>query len=129
MIGNGLFAFKDKTMQILHFMPDIEELALSTVTAISVVEQLVEPFGTIQNAKKFWKNYPCILVCLTEQDDAERVFSSLNDELHHFIELADSTPEFIEPLPKGYQLSLTIINDAGNGLYLIKPSSLSLTQE
>lgn len=116
-------------MQILHFMPDIEELALSKVTAISVVEQLVEPFGTIQNAKKFWTDYPCILVCLTEQDDAESIFSSLTDELQHFIELAARTPEFMELLPKDYQLSLTITNDAGNGLYLVKPSSLPLTQE
>jgi len=30
-------------------------------------------------------------------------------------------------LPKGYQLSLTIINDEGSGVYLIKPVGLNLS--
>ena len=116
-------------MQILHLMPEIETLALPTPTAISVVEYLVEPFGTIQNAKQFWCEYPCILICLTEEDSAETVLNSLNDELYHYLTIADDTPEFTEPLPKGYQLSLAITHDAGNGLYLVKPSTLSLSQE
>lgn len=116
-------------MQILHFMPEIEDLALCQATAISIVEHLVEPFGTIQTAKDFWQEYPCVLVCLTEQDSAEALFNSLDDELLHLIKLANDTPEFTEPLPKGYELSLTIINDEGNGLYLVKPSAMQLTKE
>ena len=38
-------------------------------------------------------------------------------------------PEFVELLPKGYQLSLTIINDEGSGVYLIKPVGLNLSED
>lgn len=116
-------------MQILHFMPDIDDLALSKASAISVIELLIQPFGTIQATQDFWHHYPCILVYLTEKDVPQTALASLDDTLLHLIELADNSPEFVELLPKDYQLSVAIISDEGNGIYLIKPRSMKLTQE
>lgn len=125
----GFLRLRILTMQILHFMPDIDDLALSKASAISVIELLIQPFGSIQVTQEFWHNYPCILVCLTEKDLPQAAFGSLDDSLLHLIELADNSPEFVEPLPKGYQLSLAIISNEGSGIYLIKPRDMNITQE
>jgi hypothetical protein len=125
----GFLRLRILTMQILHFMPDIDDLALSKASAISVIELLIQPFGTIQATQEFWHNYPCILVCLTEKDEPETALSSLDDTLLHLVELAEHSFEFVEPLPKGYQLSLAIISAEGSGIYLIKPRDMNITQE
>jgi hypothetical protein len=125
----GFFRLRTLPMQILHFMPEIDDLALSKATTISILELLIQPFGTTQVTQDFWHNYPCILVCLTEKDVPKTALGSLDDNLLHLIELADNSPEFVELLPKGYQLSLAIISDEGNGIYLIKPRDMNITQE
>jgi len=115
-------------MQVLHYLPTVDELALPLSTATKVVENLVKPFGNLDDAKRYWHEYPCPLVCLNRQDKVVSAIASLDGFMKQFVELADSTPEFIEPLPHGYQLSLTIINDEGNGLYLIKPTDMNLAK-
>jgi len=111
-------------MQLLNNIPEIEELALPLCTAVNIVELLVEPFGTLDKARQFWQDYPCTLVCITKHDTPSTALSSLSDELLHAIEIAENEPEFVEFLSTGYQLSLTITNDVGNGLYLVKPTQL-----
>lgn len=115
-------------MQVLHYLPTIEELALPLSTAVKVVENLVEPFGNLSNAEAYWSEYPSPIFIITGQDKVASAIASLDGFMQHFIELADANPEFIEPLPKGYQLSLTIINDEGSGVYLIKPVGLNLSE-
>lgn len=115
-------------MQVLHYLPTMEELALPLSTAIKVVEKLVEPFGNLSDAEAYWSEYPSLIFIITGQDKVVSAIASLDGFMQHFIELADTNPEFIELLPKGYQLSLTIINDEGNGLYLIKPADMNLSE-
>ena len=115
-------------MQVLHYLPTVDELALPSGTAAKVVENLIEPFGKLDDAQRYWQEYPCPLVCLNRRDKVASAIASLDGFMKHFVELADTTPEFIEPLPHGYQLSLTIINDEGNGLYLIKPTDMNLAE-
>tara|TARA_R110001592_G_scaffold216230_2_gene469812 strand:- start:153 stop:539 length:387 start_codon:yes stop_codon:yes gene_type:complete len=112
-------------MQILHNIPEIEGLALPVVVAVNVLEFLIEPFGTLDKARQFWQEYPCTLICISKQDTLSTMVDSLSDELQHLIGLAETEPEFIEFLSASYQLSLTIINDEGNGLYLVKPDNLT----
>tara|TARA_R110001592_G_C13033657_1_gene738638 strand:+ start:745 stop:1161 length:417 start_codon:yes stop_codon:yes gene_type:complete len=121
----GLFVFREKTMQILHNIPEVKELSLPTVTAVNVLELLIEPFGTLDKAHQFWHEYPCILICISKRDTLSTEVDSLSDELQDLIGLAETEPEFVEFLSGGYQLSLTIINDEGNGLYLVKPDNLT----
>lgn len=115
-------------MQVLHYLPTMEELALPLSTAIKVVEKLVEPFGNLIDAEAYWSEYPSPIFIITGQDKVTSAIASLDGFMQHFVELADNNPEFVELLPKGYQLSLTIINDEGNGLYLIKPVGLNLSE-
>jgi hypothetical protein len=112
-------------MQILHAIPEIKELSLPPVTTVNVLELLIEPFGTLDKARQFWQEYPCVLVCINHHETISTVADSLSDELQHLIGLAETEPEFIEFLSGGYQLSLTIMNDEGNGLYLVKPDDLT----
>jgi hypothetical protein len=114
-------------MQVLHYLPTMEELALPLSTAIKVVEKLVEPFGNLGDAETYWSEYPSPIFIITGQDKVASAIASLDGFMQHFIELADTNPEFVELLPKGYQLSLTIINDEGSGVYLIKPVGLNLS--
>ncbi|MCH2058901.1 MAG: hypothetical protein MK214_20235 [Thalassotalea sp.] len=117
-------------MQVIHHLPELEELAMPTNTAIKLLELLIEPFGTFDKANAFWQTYPCVIIYSSSQDNLSTTLASLSDELLHLVELAETSPEFVEPLPKGYQVSLTIINDEGNGLYLTratdKPFSVCL---
>lgn len=114
-------------MQVLHYLPELEGLALPASTAIKALEILIEPFGTFDKAQAFWQDYPCVIVCLNPQDRVSTALGALSDELLHLVELAESSPEFTEQLPKDYQVSLTIINDEGNGLYLIRPNDMSFS--
>jgi len=125
----GFLRLGRKTMQILHAIPEIEELALPLSTAVNVLELLVEPFGTLDKASQFWQDYPCTLVCINKHDTPSTALASLSDELSHAIELAENEPEFVEFISSGYQLSLTITNDAGNGLYLVKPTELGVIND
>lgn len=108
-------------MQILHHLPSENQLILDNHVAQSVVEHLIRPFNSRDDAKAFWDEYPSTIVVLNGNDDAEKALDCLDDITRHFVEQAEITPEFIEVLPNNYQLSLTIISDSGNGLYLIKP--------
>jgi len=116
-------------MQILHHIPDIEEVALSTVTAINLLEWLIEPFGTIDSTKEFWQQYPSTIVIFNKNDEPKKVLAVLEGINRHFIEQAETSPEFIENLSCGYQLSLTITSDSGNGFYLVKPRAMRIIQE
>jgi hypothetical protein len=116
-------------MQVIHYLPIADQLALPPNVAVKVIELLVEPFGDLKDAINYWQEYPCIVVCLNSHDKVEAVLHSLDGFIQHYIECADSTPELVEFLPNEYQLSLTIINDGnGNGLYLIKPTDMNLAE-
>jgi hypothetical protein len=116
-------------MQILHYLPTENQLILDNATAQAVVDLLVEPFGTLKEAKAFWEAYPSTIVILNINDELKKVLGTLDNINRHFIEQAETTPEFIEMLPNNYQLSLTLTSDYGNGFYLVKPCEMQLTQE
>jgi hypothetical protein len=111
-------------MQVINYLPIAEQLALEHFTAQCVVDLLVEPFGTISDARDFWREYSSVIICFNRQDDLPAAMNVFDDATHDFIEKAEINPEFVENLADGYQLSLTITNDMGTGLYLIKPKEL-----
>lgn len=113
-------------MQILCAIPEVKELALPAVTSINLLELLIEPFGTLDNANQFWQRYPSTILILNKNDEPEKALRVLEHGVRHFIEQAETEPEFIENLSCSYQLSLTITSDSGNGLYLIKPTTMTL---
>jgi len=111
-------------MQILHYLPTENQLILNHVVAQAVVDLLIVPFGTRDDAKTFWQEYPSTIVVLNSKDDVELCLKQLSDATRLFVETAHFNPEFIEDLPDSYQLSLAITCDSGNGLYLIKPAAM-----
>jgi hypothetical protein len=115
-------------MQILHYLPTQHQLGLNPAVAQSVVDLLIEPFGSHEKALAFWVDYPSTIVVLDQHDDAPQSLASLDDITHHFIEQAESMPEFIESLPDNYHLLLTITGDSGEGFYLIKPVNMCLNK-
>jgi hypothetical protein len=114
-------------MQVINYLPIAEQLALGRFTAQCAVDLLVEPFVTITDARGLWHEYPSIVICFNRQDNLPAAMSVLDDTTRHFIEQAELNPEFVENLADGYQLSLTITNDMGTGLYLIKPKELIIS--
>ena len=112
-------------MQILHYLPTENQLILNSLVAHSVVDLLIEPFGTRDEAKAFWQEYPSTIVVLNSKDDVESCLKKLSEVTRLFVETAHFSPEFIEDLPNSYQLSLTITSDSGNGLYLVKPTDMT----
>jgi len=115
-------------MQVINYLPIAEQLALERFTAQCAVDLLMEPFSTINDARDFWREYSSVVICFNRQDDLAAVMNVLDDITRHFIEQAELNPEFVENLVDGYQLSLTITNDMGTGLYLIKPKELIINQ-
>ncbi|MCJ8320962.1 MAG: hypothetical protein HRT52_11710 [Colwellia sp.] len=115
-------------MQVINYLPIAEQLALERFTAQCVVDLLVEPFGTASAARIFWREYSSVIICFNRQDDLPAALNIFDDVTRQFIEEAELNPEFVENLADGYQLSLTITNDMGTGLYLIKPKELIIYQ-
>ena len=115
-------------MQVINYLPSANQLTLAHYTAQCAVDLLVVPFGTINDARDFWREYPSVIICFNRQDDLAAAMNVLDDVTRHFIEQAELNPEFVENLADGYQLSLTITNDMGTGLYLIKPKKLIINQ-
>jgi hypothetical protein len=115
-------------MQILHYLPTQQQLALNPVVPQSVVDLLIEPFGSREKAIEFWVHYASKIVVLDQYDDDPQSLASLDDITRHFIEQAEHTPEFIENLPQNYQLSFPITDDEGRGLYLIKPANIRFSK-
>jgi len=115
-------------MQLINYLPSANQLTLAHYTAQCAVDLLLEPFGTINDARDFWREYPSVIICFNRRDDLASAMSAFDDVTRHFIEQAELNPEIIEDLADGYQLSLTITNDMGTGLYLIKPKELIINQ-
>lgn len=116
-------------MQILHYLPTENQLILDNATAQAMVDLLVEPVGSITEAIALWKALPSTIVILDVNDEPKKALGILDDINRHFIEQAETAPEFVEILPDNYQLSLTITSDYGNGFYLVKPCDMQLTPE
>jgi hypothetical protein len=113
-------------MQVINYLPIADQLALEQLTAQCAVDLLVEPFNNINDAREFWSEYPSVVICFNRQDNLPAAINIFDDVTRHFIEQAELNPEFVENLVDGYQLSLTITNDVGTGLYLIKPKELTI---
>ena len=114
-------------MQVIHYLPTVEQLALPPDIASKVVQLLIEPFGELENAQAYWAECPSTLVCLNRQDQVAAAVACLGDITQQLIADADSCAEFDETF-EGYTFSLTVYNDEGAGLYLIRPADMDLSE-
>lgn len=126
---SGLFRLGERVMQILHYLPTQNQLSLEPAIAQCVIDLLLEPFETRAQAIAFWQDYTSKIIVLAPYDDVQKSLNCLDDVTRHFVDCAVNSPEFTESLPKNYQLSLTITDDSGSGLYLIKPVNMHLSKD
>lgn len=121
-------------MQLINALPTPEQLTLPIDVAKRVVELLIEPFGSIEDAQAYWQENTTHLVILTTADVGTSL-KSLSDLTQSLVIAAADNPEFVEvisaveqpsELQEQYQLSLIVYTDSGNGLYLVKPVDLEL---
>ena len=67
----------------------------------ALLKHLTEPFQTLAEAKAFWQSSGTQLIISAVPDDA--------------------IPEYTDPLPDGYTISLVITSDSGEGVYYLTP--------
>ena len=122
-------------MQLMNTLPTPEQLALPRDIAKRVVELLIEPFGAVKSAQDYWQTNTTHLVILTDTDTYTS-FKSLSDLTQSLVMAANDNPEFVEVLSaaeelakshESYHLFLIVYTDAGNGLYLVKPVGMALS--
>lgn len=65
----------------------------------ALIDHLTEPFQTLAEAKSYW-----------QQNNIKLITSAVPD---------DAIPEYTDPLPDGYTISLVITSDAGEGVYYL----------
>ena len=88
-------------MQTITTWPELSQLALPQNIKLALINHLIEPFQNEPAAKSYW-----------QQNDIQLVISKLPDGI---------VPEYTDPLPEGYTISLVITSDAGEGIYYLTP--------
>ena len=108
--------------QINHWPDDMAEMALPESVAQDLFLQLLQPFDSVGEAKKFWNETSTTLIIL---DPSDTIAQLKDSDTWNGIEFALTYPEYTLPLPLGYQLLVAIVNDSGAGIYLVVPPELS----
>ncbi len=103
-------------MQVIKSWPD--DIEISDEVKRELIKILVEPFDSDEAAKEFWNTYGNTLFNLGKEDTQEELCNQ-PEQLRQQLNFALSYPEFVEPLPLGYQLTLTIWGDEGGGCYIL----------
>ena len=106
-------------MQYITHWPDMVELTLPEAVSQVLYEQLLEPFDSEDEAKQFWGETFSTIIILDPSDAIE------GSELQDQIQFALTYPEYTVSLSMDYQLSVTIVNDSGSGIFLVIPPELS----
>ncbi len=109
-------------MQYINHWPDITKLTLPETISQDLYRQLLEPFDSEASAQEFWEETTSTLIILNPTDSIKDLH---RDSLWNQIEFALTYPEYTVPLSNGYQLSVTIVNDSGSGIFLVIPPELS----
>ena len=105
-------------MRITDAWPGSVDLGLPADLRLQLMQVLVTPFSTAEEAESFWNDCGGRLVIL-EDNDLSLSVTELPVAEAHWIDLALRYPDFTEPVGETHLASVAIINDAGAGLYLL----------
>lgn len=108
-------------MQKVTSWSHLEKLPLPSTLTTQIKSHLLIPFDNEKQAKELWSELNCQLWFLTSKDDHPEDEATRNLLTH-----AVSNPELEELIGDEYILTLTIISDDGQGLYLLFHKNLSL---
>ena len=109
-------------MQYITHWPDMAELELPDTVSQDLQHRLLEPFDDEDAAREFWYESSTTLIIL---DPTDTITQLKDSDVYSEIEFALTYPEYTLPLSLGYQLSVTIVNDSGSGIFLVIPPELS----
>ena len=83
----------------MYAWSDLPTLNLPEAVKSVLLEHLLEPFQSAAEAQSCW-----------QEGNTQLVISAVPEN-----------PEYTDPLPQGYLISLVILSDAGEGLYYLTP--------
>lgn len=90
-----------------------------------VMEQIIEPFSSVEEARAFWDTTGCSLVII-EQGDSVSEFQVLPQHTQNQVMFGLRYPEQELSISEDWRLLLAILNDEGAGIYLLIHSDAPL---
>lgn len=104
-----------------------EETLLAGYPALhaSVMEQIIEPFSSVEEGRAFWDATGCSLVII-EQGDSVIEFQVLPQHTQNQVMFGLRYPEQEFAISEDWRLLLAILNDEGAGIYLLIHSDAPL---
>ncbi|MDX7752029.1 hypothetical protein SJS40_00310 [Aeromonas caviae] len=105
--------------------PEATLLAAYPALHVSVMERIIEPFSSQEEAQVFWVETGCSLVII-EQGDSVSEFQVLPQHTQNQVMFGLRYPEQEFAISEDWRLLLAILNDEGAGIYLLLHSDAPL---
>ena len=90
-----------------------------------VMEQIIEPFSSVEEASAFWDTTGCSLVII-EMTDSVSEFQAMPQHTQNQVMFGLRYPEQEFAISEDWRLLLAILNDEGAGIYLLIHSDAPL---
>ena len=106
---------------------ELNSLPITPVLLNQLKQHLIAPFNTEEEAQSTWSELECELWMITSLSDISRVGvdgERITKREKNLLSFALKNIEFEDALDYGSLLTLTILSDSGQGLYLLMPQSL-----
>ena len=104
-----------------------EETLLAAYPALhaSVMERIIEPFSSQEEAQAFWDATGCCLIII-EMADSVSEFQAMPQHTQNQVMFGLRYPEQELSISEDWRLLLAILNDEGAGIYLLIHSNAPL---
>jgi len=113
-------------MQVRFAWP-IDTLSIDPTVEEALKQCLLEPFENEDQAIAFWNNTETTLVHIQSRDDAA-VYPLMGKLLKQKVAHGLKYIEHSFALPEPYRLTLSVTDDAGNGVYLLIDAGNTVAQ-
>lgn len=90
-----------------------------------VMEQIIEPFSSVEEGRAFWVETGCSLVII-EMTDSMSEFQAMPQHIQNQVIFGLRYPEQEFAISEDWRLLLAILNDEGAGIYLLIHSDAPL---
>ncbi|WP_125729337.1 hypothetical protein [Aeromonas salmonicida] len=105
--------------------PEESLLAAYPALHVPVMEQIIEPFSSVEEARAFWDTTGCSLVII-EMADSMSEFQAMSQHTQNQVMFGLRYPEQEFAISEDWRLLLAILNDEGAGIYLLIHSDAPL---
>ncbi len=105
--------------------PEETLLAAYPALHVSVMERIIEPFSSQEEAQAFWDATGCCLIII-EMADSVSEFQTMPQHTQNQVMFGLRYPEQEFAISEDWRLLLAILNDEGAGIYLLIHSDAPL---